>query len=163
MYLSNSCNESLEMNWGIWVTFKCHYSECGHADKMNIFLPGQFLNYLCIVLQMLQVLLSHSFSVHFIIFWILKLRIHYASLVIHPLINFAVDRQNFHNSWLLVSESWLLQPVSFTGCSWWNGSSAPCTELNLGEKFQPAICSRSWSLDLILASSLNLMKNMDVQ
>lgn len=37
----------------------------------------------------------------------------------------------------------LPQPEVFRRCSWWKGSSEPCTELSLGEKLQTVICSSS--------------------
>lgn len=72
---------------------------------------------------------------------------------------------NHHKYKFLVlhgSKSWVLHSEPLQNCSWWKGSSAQCTELNLGEKFQP-ICSSSWPVALMLASSFNLMKNMDDQ
>lgn len=60
-------------------------------------------------------------------------------------------------------QSWLRPEELLRRWSWWKGSSAPCTELNLGEKFQPVICSRSWLSDLLIVSSRNFMKNIDDQ
>lgn len=61
------------------------------------------------------------------------------------------------------SESWLWHPEFLGLCSCWKGSSLQWTELNLGEKFQPLVCSITGSTTLMRISSSSFMKYIDGQ